>query len=229
MNLKRKCAAEAIGTGLLAFVGYGTVLFSSPSGDQGNLAVALAFGGSVTGLGYALGHISGCHLNPAISLGMHAAGRLPRVTLILYILAQSLGALIASGALFLITHDHGAGPSQSADIANGYGANSPQGFGLAASLLTDFVLGYLFVLVVLGATDGRASQRFAPLATGAIFGAICLVGMPVINLPANPALSTGSAVVTSSTAVLQLWVFWLSPMLGGLVAGKSYRQIGRPL
>ena len=226
MNLKRKCATEALGTCLLAFVGYGSMLISDGSGTSGLLA-ALAFGMCLTGLGYGITHISGCHLNPAVSIGLYVIGRLPRKSMLLFMLAQTLGAAVGVALLLPVMADLGANTSIHIPLANGYGDHSPRGLGILSSVLTDMILSYLLILVTLGANDGKSPQRLSPLAAGSALTAVCLAGIPLLGLPANPALSTGAALSGGLTAGLELWVFWLAPLMGGLMAGKTYRAISR--
>ena len=226
MNLKRKCAAEALGTAWLVIGGCGAGALAGSS--LGGVGVALAFGLSLIGGIYALGHISGGHFNPAVSLGLIAAGRFPRRNLPWYVFAQVFGAFVGAGFIQLLT----IGMPEMADalshVANGYGDHSPGGFGLIAALLAESVLTFFFVLVVLGATDGRAPAGFAPLAIGLTLVAILLIGLPITNLSVNPARSTGPAVWAGPWALAQLWVFWLAPLWGGFLAGKIYRMVGRP-
>lgn len=226
MNLKRKCAAEALGTAWLVIGGCGAATLAGSS--LGGVGVALAFGLSLIGGIYALGHISGGHFNPAVSLGLTAAGRFPRRNLPWYVFAQVVGAFVGAGFIQLLT----LGMPEMADalshVANGYGDHSPGGFGLIAALLAESVLTFFFVLVVLGATDGRAPAGFAPLAIGLTLVAILLIGLPITNLSVNPARSSGPAILVGHWALAQLWVFWLAPLWGGFLAGKIYRMVGRP-
>jgi len=227
MNLKRKCAAEALGTAWLVIGGCGTAALAGPG--VGGVGVALAFGLSLMGGIYALGHISGGHFNPAVSLGLTAAGRFPRRNLPWYVAAQLLGALMGTGFIKALGMGMPGMEDLLLQVANGYGDHSPGGFGLTAALLAESVLTFFFVLVILGATDGRAPRGFAGLAIGLTLAAILLVGIPVTNLSVNPARSTGPAIWAGGWALSQLWVFWLAPLWGGFVAGKMYRFVARPL
>lgn len=227
MNLKRKCAAEALGTAWLVIGGCGAAALAGPS--LGGLGIALAFGLSLMGGIYALGHISGGHFNPAVSLGLTAAGRFPRRNLPWYMISQVSGALIGAGFIRLMTIGMPGMDETLAHVANGYGDHSPGGFGIFAALLAESVFTFFFVLVVLVATDGRAPLGFAALAIGFTLAAIHLVGIPITNLSVNPARSSGPAVWTGGWALTELWVFWLAPLWGGYLAGKIYRLIGRPL
>lgn len=227
MNLKRKCAAEALGTAWLVIGGCGAAALAGSG--IGGMGVALAFGLSLMGGIYALGHISGGHFNPAVSLGLTAAGRFPRRNLPWYLISQVLGALIGAGFIRLLTLGMPGMDETLAHVSNGYGDHSPSGFGVFAALLGESVLTFFFVLVVLGATDGRAPSGFAALAIGGTLVAIHLVGIPITNLSVNPARSTGPALWTGGWALAELWVFWVAPLWGGYLAGKIYRLVGRPL
>lgn len=226
MNLISKCAAEALGTAWLVIGGCGTAALAGPS--LGGLGVALAFGFSLIGGIYALAHISGGHFNPAVSLGLTAAGRFPRRNLVWYWSAQVFGALLGAGFIALVTMGKPGLEEALAHVANGYGDHSPAGFGLMAALITESVLSFFFVLVVLGTTDGRATQGFAALAIGLTLVAIHLIGIPVTNLSVNPARSTGPAMWVSGWALSELWVFWVAPLFGAFAAGKTYRVIAKP-
>ena len=227
MNLKRKCAAEVLGTAWLVIGGCGTAALAGPT--LGGIGVALAFGLSLMGGIYALGHISGGHFNPAVSLGLTAAGRFPRRNLPWYLTSQVFGALLGAGFIRLLILGMPGMDETLAHVANGYGDHSPGGFGLMAALLSECVLTFFFVLVVLGSTDGRAPSGFAALAIGVTLVAIHLIGIPITNLSVNPARSTGPALWSGGWALAELWVFWLAPLWGGYLAGKIYRLVGRPL
>jgi aquaporin Z len=223
MNLKRKCAVESIGTAWLVLAGGGTALFSG----TGNLGVALAFGFSLLGALFALGHVSGGHFNPAVTVGLTIARRFPRKNLPWYILSQLGGAVLASGLLVLIASGKSGLGNAAALIANGYGDHSPGGFGLVSALIAELVLTFFLVLVILGTTDARAIRGSAPLAIGLTLIAIHLVGIPITNLSVNPARSTGPAIFAGGWALAELWVFWLAPITGAALAGLSYRQLTR--
>lgn len=226
MNLKSKCAAEALGTAWLVFAGCGTAVFSGASSSP--IAVALAFGLALSGAIFALGHVSGGHFNPAVSIGLSVAGRLPRKTLRWYVLSQMLGGILGAGLVALVAAGKPGLENAMASIANGYGDHSPEGFGLLAALVSESVLTFFLVMVVLGSTDGRAVKGFAPLAIGLALVAIHLAGIPITNLSVNPARSTGPALLAGGWALLELWVFWLAPLLGAYGAGKLYRAIAKP-
>jgi aquaporin Z len=188
--------------------------------------VALAFGLTVLTMAFAIGHISGCHQNPAVSLGLWAGGRFPGKELPPYIIAQVLGGIAAGGVLFLIASGH-AGFDVSAGFAsNGYGAHSPGGYSLPAALITEVVMTMMFLLVIMGATDKRAPQGFAPIAIGLCLTLIHLISIPVTNTSVNPARSTGVALYVGGWAVAQLWLFWVAPIVGGMLGALIYRFIG---
>jgi len=224
-----KYGAEFIGTFWLVFGGCGSAVLAAafPEVGIGLLGVSLAFGLTVLTMAYAIGHISGCHLNPAVSIGLWAGGRFPANQLLPYIAAQVLGAVAAGGVLFLIASGQ-AGFDVSAGFAsNGYGAHSPGGYSLTSALTIEVVLTLMFLLIILGATDPRAPQGFAPLAIGLGLTLIHLISIPVTNTSVNPARSTGVAVYVGDWAVMQLWVFWLAPIAGALIGAVVYQFIGR--
>jgi aquaporin Z len=220
--------AEFIGTFWLVLGGCGSAVIAAafPGVGIGLLGVSLAFGLTVLTMAYAIGHISGCHLNPAVSFGLWAGGRFPASQLLPYIIAQVLGAVVAGGVLYLIASGK-AGFDVSAGFAsNGYGAHSPGGYSLMAALITEVVMTMMFLLIILGATDERAPQGFAPIAIGLGLTLIHLISIPVTNTSVNPARSTGVAVFTGDWAIGQLWLFWLAPIVGGLLGAVIYRLIG---
>ena len=193
---------------------------------SGCLVYALAFGLTVLTMAFAIGHISGCHLNPAVSFGLWAGGRFPAKELLPYIVAQVLGGVVAGGVLYLIASGK-AGFDLSAGFAsNGYGAHSPGGYSLLAALVTEVVMTMMFLLVILGATDKRAPQGFAPIAIGLCLTLIHLISIPVTNTSVNPARSTGVAVFVGDWAISQLWLFWVAPIIGGMLGAAIYRFIG---
>jgi len=197
-----------------------------PEVGIGLLGVALAFGLTVLTMAYAIGHISGCHLNPAVSVGLWAGGRFPANQLLPYIVAQVLGAIVAGGVLYVIASGQ-AGFDVSAGFAsNGYGEHSPGGYSLLAALVTEVVMTMMFLVIILGATDKRAPQGFAPIAIGFGLTLIHLISIPVTNTSVNPARSTGVALFVGDWAVAQLWLFWLAPIVGGLLGAAVYRYIG---
>jgi aquaporin Z len=221
-------AAEFIGTFWLVLGGCGSAVLAASFPDVGIgwLGVALAFGLTVLTMAYAIGHISGCHLNPAVSLGLWAGGRFPANQLVPYIVAQVLGAIAAGGVLFVIAS--GAAGFSVADgfAANGYGDHSPGGYSLLAGLVTEIVMTMAFLLIILGATDKRAPKGFAPIAIGLGLTLIHLISIPVTNTSVNPARSTGVAVYVGGWALAQLWLFWVAPIAGGLLGAVVYRFIG---
>jgi aquaporin Z len=193
----------------------------------GFLGVALAFGLTVLTMAYAIGHISGCHLNPAVSFGLWAGKRFPGSELLPYIVAQVLGAIVAAGVIYIIASGReGFALTGSNPLAtNGYGAHSPGGYGLFACFLTEVVLTFIFLLVILGATDSRAPAGFAPVAIGLCLTLIHLISIPVTNTSVNPARSTGVALFAGAELFSQVWLFWLAPILGGIVAGLVHSSI----
>jgi len=226
-NMK-KYAAEFIGTFWLVLGGCGSAVLAAtfPEVGIGLLGVSLAFGLTVLTMAYAIGHISGCHLNPAVSLGLWAGGRFPAKDLLPYIAAQVFGAIVAGGVLYLIASGK-AGFDVSAGFAsNGYGEHSPGGYGLTAALVTEVVLTMGFLIVIMGATDNRAPQGFAPLAIGLCLTLIHLISIPVTNTSVNPARSTGVALFVGDWAVAQLWLFWMAPIIGGVLGAAVYRFLG---
>jgi len=224
-----KYGAEFVGTFWLVLGGCGSAVLAAafPNVGIGLLGVSLAFGLTVLTMAYAIGHISGCHLNPAVSVGLWAGGRFPANQLLPYIVAQVLGAVVAGGVLYLIASGK-AGFDVSAGFAsNGYGAHSPGGYSLLAALVTEVVMTMMFLIIILGATDKRAPQGFAPLAIGLCLTLIHLISIPVTNTSVNPARSTGVGVFVGDWAVAQLWLFWVAPIAGGLLGAAIYRFIGR--
>lgn len=227
MRLSQRVTAEFIGTFWLVFGGCGSAVLSAafPNVGIGFLGVALAFGLTVLTMAYAIGHISGCHLNPAVSVGLCVGKRFPASDLLPYILAQVAGAILAAGILYLIASGK-SGFSLSGGLAsNGYGEHSPGGYPLASGLIAEVVLTFMFLMIILGSTDSRAPQGFAPIAIGLGLTLIHLIGIPVTNLSVNPARSTGPAVIVGGWALQQLWLFWIAPILGAAVAGLAYRAL----
>jgi aquaporin Z len=198
-----------------------------PGVGIGLLGVSLAFGLTVLTMAYAIGHISGCHLNPAVTVGLAAGGRFSWSEVVPYAIAQVIGAVVAAALLYLIASGK-AGFDLSAGLAsNGYGEHSPGHYSLGAALITELVMTFMFLMIILGATDARAPQGFAPLAIGLALTLIHLISIPVTNTSVNPARSTGPAVIVGSWALEQLWMFWLAPLAGALLAGTLYRWAGR--
>ncbi|MEM9489745.1 MAG: aquaporin Z [Myxococcota bacterium] len=224
MSIGRRATAEFIGTFWLVFGGCGSAVLAAtfPAVGIGLLGVSLAFGLTVLTMAYAIGHISGCHLNPAVSVGLVVGGRFPARDLPQYIAAQVLGGLAAAGVLYLIASGK-AGFELSAGFAsNGYGDHSPGGYTLMACLVAEVVLTFMFLMVILGATDKRAPAGFAPIAIGLCLTLIHLIGIPVTNLSVNPARSTGPAALVGGWAMSQLWLFWIAPIVGAALAGVVY-------
>ncbi|WP_027192080.1 aquaporin Z [Fundidesulfovibrio putealis] len=220
--------AEFIGTFWLVLGGCGSAVVSAafPNVGIGLLGVALAFGLTVLTMAYAIGHISGCHLNPAVSIGLWAGGRFPAGKLPAYIVAQVLGGIVAGGILYLIATGK-AGFDVSAGFAsNGYGSHSPGGYSVTAALLSEVVMTMMFLIIILGATDTRAPQGFAPLAIGLGLTLIHLISIPVTNTSVNPARSTGVAVYVGGWALEQLWLFWVAPIIGAVLGAVVYRLVG---
>ena len=225
----RKYGAEFFGTFWLVLGGCGSAVIAAafPNVGIGLLGVSLAFGLTVLTMAFAIGHISGCHLNPAVSIGLWAGGRFPANKLAPYIVAQVLGGIAAVGVLFLIASGK-AGFDMSAGFAsNGYGAHSPGGYSLLAALVTEVVMTMMFLIIILGATDKRAPQGLAPVAIGLGLTLIHLISIPVTNTSVNPARSTGVAIFVGGWAVSQLWLFWVAPIIGGVLGAGVYRFIGR--
>jgi aquaporin Z len=219
--------AEFLGTFWLVLGGCGSAVLAAafPDVGIGLLGVSLAFGLTVLTMAFAIGHISGCHLNPAVSVGLWVGGRFPANQLLPYIVAQVFGAIIAGGVLYLIASGK-AGFDVSAGFAsNGYGIHSPGGYSLFAALVTEVVMTMMFLLVILGATDKRAPQGMAPIAIGLCLTLIHLISIPVTNTSVNPARSTGVAIYVGDWALAQLWLFWLAPIVGAALGAVIYRFI----
>jgi len=228
MKMANRCAAELLGTFWLVFGGCGSAVLAAgfPNLGIGFLGVALAFGLTVLTMAYAIGHISGCHLNPAVSIGLSAGGRFPTSELGPYIIAQLVGAVAAAGVLYLIASGKAGFSLAGGFASNGYGAHSPGGYSMFAALVAEIVLTFMFLMIILGSTDRRAPQGFAPLAIGLGLTLIHLIGIPVTNLSVNPARSTGPALFVGGWALAQLWLFWVAPILGAVLAGLVYRWLG---
>ncbi|NAZ76624.1 aquaporin Z [Kineococcus sp. T13] len=224
--MSKRLTAEFIGTFWLVFTGCGSAVLAAtfPDVGIGLLGVSLAFGLSVLTMAYAFGHVSGGHFNPAVSLGLLLARRMPTRDFLPYVLTQVLAAVVAAAVLYAVASGQaGFSAGESGFAANGYGEHSPGGYGLVAALLVEVVMTAFFLLVILGATDRRAAQGFGPLAIGLALVLIHLVSIPVTNTSVNPARSTGQALFVGGWALAQLWVFWLAPLVGGAVAGVAYR------
>jgi aquaporin Z len=227
MSLAKRSVAEFLGTFWLVLGGCGSAVLAAafPNVGIGLLGVSLAFGLTVLTMAFAIGHISGCHLNPAVSVGLLTGGRFKGADLVPYVVAQVLGGIAGAGVLYLIASG-AAGFSTSGGFAsNGYGEHSPGKYGLGACFLTEVVMTFMFLMIILGATDKRAPQGFAPIAIGLGLTLIHLISIPVTNTSVNPARSLGVAVFTGGWALTQLWLFWLAPILGAGLAGFVYRWL----
>lgn len=224
----KKYGAEFFGTFWLVLGGCGSAVLAAafPGVGIGLHGVAMAFGLTVLTMAYAVGHISGCHLNPAVSVGLWAGGRFPANQLLPYVVSQVLGAVAAGGVLYLIASGKAGFDASAGFASNGYGSHSPGGYSLLAALVTEVVMTMMFLIIILGATDKRAPQGFAPIAIGLGLTLIHLVSIPVTNTSVNPARSTGVALFVGGWAVAQLWLFWLAPLVGGLLGAAIYRTIG---
>ena len=228
MDNSRKLVAELIGTFWLTFGGCGSAVLAAafPEVGIGLLGVSLAFGLTVLTMAYAIGHVSGCHLNPAVTVGLAVGGRFPASQILPYVLAQVIGAILGAFVLYLIANgvpDFDAVASGFA--ANGYGEHSPGGYSLGASLVAEVVLTMMFLFIIMGATHGRAPVGFAPIAIGLGLTLIHLISIPVTNTSVNPARSTGPALFVGGWALGQLWLFWVAPLIGGALGGALYRFV----
>jgi aquaporin Z len=226
MSLGKKATAEFIGTFWLVFGGCGSAVLAGafPNFGIGFLGVSLAFGFTVLTMAFAIGHISGCHLNPAVSVGLAVGKRFPLKELPAYVVAQVLGAIVAAAVLYAIASGK-AGFTLDRFGSNGYGEHSPGGYSLFACFIAEAVLTFIFLMVILGSTDRRAPQGFAPIAIGIALALIHLIGIPVTGVSVNPARSTGPAVFVGGWALQQLWLFWVAPIIGALIAGLVYPAI----
>jgi len=221
-------AAEFVGTFWLVFGGCGSALLAtgSPDGGIGLLGVSLAFGLTLMTVAYAIGHISGCHINPAVSIGLWVGGRFPANKVLPYIIAQVAGAIAAGGVLYLIASGTTGFDVSAGFASNGYGAHSPGGYSLLAALICEIVMTMMFLIIILGATDSRAPAGFAPIAIGMALALIHLISIQVTNASVNPARSTGVAVFAGGWAIGQLWLFWFAPIVGGVLGAWAYRFLG---
>jgi len=220
----KQYSAEFFGTFWLVLGGCGSAVLSAafPNVGIGLLGVSLAFGLTVLTMAYAIGHISGCHLNPAVSIGLWAGGRFPASKLIPYIVAQVLGGIVAGGILYLIASGKTGFDASAGFASNGYGAHSPGSYSLFAALVTEIVMTMMFLLIILGATDKRAPQGFAPLAIGLGLTLIHLISIPVTNKSVDPACSSGVAILAGDWAIAQLWLFCIAPIVGALLGALVY-------
>jgi len=223
MSLSKRSAAEFIGTFWLVLGCCGSAVLAAGLPDVGiaYAGVALAFGLTVLTMAFAIGHISGCHLNPAVTLGLTVAGRFDKSDVPAYMIAQVLGAIVASAVLFYIAS--GADGFGGGLASNGFGSHSPQGYSMGAGLVTEVVMTMMFLIIILGATDKRAPAGFAPIAIGLGLTLIHLISIPVTNTSVNPARSTGPALLEGGIALQQLWLFWLAPMIGAVIAAVIYK------
>jgi aquaporin Z len=229
--MMRKLTAEFIGTAWLVLGGCGSAVLAANFGGVGNplgiafVGVSLAFGLTVLTMAFAIGHISGCHLNPAVSVGLWAGGRFPAAELPPYIIAQVLGGIVGAGILYLIASGAAGFDVGAGFASNGYGEHSPGGYSMLAALVCEIVMTFAFLFVILGATDRRAPAGFAPIAIGLCLTLIHLISIPVTNTSVNPARSTAPALFAGGWALAQLWLFWVAPIVGALIAGFVYRTV----
>jgi len=227
MSLGKRAVAEFFGTFWLVFGGCGSAVLAAafPQLGIGFAGVALAFGLTVLTMAYAIGHISGCHLNPAVSVGLVAGKRFPVAELLPYVVAQVLGGIAGAGVLYVIASGKAGFDVSKGFASNGYGAHSPGEYSLSACLVAEIVLTFFFLMIIMGATDKRAPAGFAPIAIGLGLTLIHLIGIPVTNLSVNPARSTGPAIFVGGWAIGQLWLFWVAPIVGGAIAGGLYKAV----
>jgi aquaporin Z len=228
MSLGNRVVAEFVGTFWLVLGGCGSAVLAAafPNVGIGLLGVALAFGLTVLTMGYAIGHISGYHLNPAVTFGLVVGGRFKSSDAGPYILAQVIGAIVAAALLYVIASGKPGFDLSGGLASNGYGAHSPGGYSLFAGLVTEVVMTFMFLMIILGATDERAPKGFAPIAIGLGLTLIHLISIPVTNTSVNPARSTGPALIVGGWALAQLWLFWVAPLIGAGLAGVAYRLLG---
>ncbi|MFO1148784.1 MAG: aquaporin Z [Alsobacter sp.] len=229
--MMRKLTAEAIGTFWLTFGGCGSAVLAAafPQVGIGLLGVSLAFGLTVLTMAYSIGHISGCHLNPAVTLGLTTGGRFPASQVVPYWIAQVIGAVVGAAVLYVIASGAAGFDVAKGFASNGYGEHSPGGYGLGAAFLMEVVMTAAFLFIIMGATHGRAPAGFAPIAIGLGLTLIHLVSIPITNTSVNPARSTGPALFVGGWALQQLWLFWVAPLLGGAIGGVLYRWISADL
>jgi aquaporin Z len=227
MPLSQKVTAEFFGTFWLVFGGCGSAVLAAgfPTLGIGFAGVALAFGLTVVTMAYAVGHISGGHFNPAVTVGLFAGGRIPASSVVPYIVAQLAGAIIAGGVLYIIASGKAGFDINAGFASNGFAEHSPGGYSLLSCFVAELVLTFMFLLVIMGATDRRAPAALAPLAIGLALTLIHLISIPVTNTSVNPARSTGPALFVGGWAVAQLWLFWVAPLLGGALGGIVYRLL----
>jgi aquaporin Z len=227
MPIGKRAAAEFFGTFWLVFGGCGAAVLAAtfPAVGIGFAGVALAFGLTLLTMAYAIGHISGCHLNPAVSVGLFAGKRFPASDLAAYIIAQVLGGIAAAGVLYIIASGTASFDVHAGFASNGYGVHSPGGYSLLSGFLAEVVLTAFFLIVIMGSTDERAPKGFAPIAIGLCLTLIHLICIPITNTSVNPARSTGPAIFAGGWALEQLWMFWVAPLIGGALGGGIYRAL----
>ncbi len=229
MPSAQRLGAEFLGTFWLVFGGCGSAVLAAafPEVGIGLLGVSFAFGLTVLTMAYAVGHISGGHFNPAVTLGLWAGGRFPAGEILPYWAVQVIGAIAAAGVLYIIASGQPGFSLSGGFAANGFGENSPGGYSMAAALMAEIVLTFFFLLIIMGATDSRAPSGFAPLAIGLALTLIHLISIPVTNTSVNPARSTGQALFVGDWALAQLWLFWVAPLFGGVIGALAYRWLAR--
>jgi aquaporin Z len=227
LPLTNRLVAEFVGTFWLVLGGCGSAVLAAtfPNVGIGLLGVSLAFGLTVLTMAYGIGHISGCHLNPAVTVGLLVGGRFRSSDTIPYIIAQVIGAIVAAALLYFIASGKPGFDLAGGLASNGYAEHSPGGYSLISGLVTETVMTFMFLIIILGSTDGRAPEGFAPIAIGFALTLIHLISIPVTNTSVNPARSTGPALVVGSWALSQLWLFWVAPLIGAVLAGISYRAV----
>ncbi len=227
MSMSKKLGAEFLGTFWLVLGGCGSAVLAAafPDVGIGLLGVALAFGLTVLTMAFAIGHISGCHLNPAVSIGLMVGGRFPASEVAPYVVAQVLGGIAGAAVLYVIASGQ-AGFETAGFASNGFGEHSPGGYSLTAALVTEIVMTFMFLIIILGATDARAPAGLAPVAIGLGLTLIHLISIPVTNTSVNPARSTGVALFEGGWAISQLWLFWVAPIVGAALAGVVYKWLG---
>jgi aquaporin Z len=228
MPLSRKLGAEFLGTFWLVFGGCGSAVFAAafPEVGIGFVGVSLAFGLTVLTMAYAVGHISGGHFNPAVTIGLWAGGRFSTGEIIPYWIAQVIGAIAAAGALYVIATGNALFGLDTGFASNGFGEHSPGGYSMGAAIAAEIILTFFFLIIIMGATDSRAPAGFGPLAIGLALTLIHLISIPVTNTSVNPARSTGQAIFVGDWALMQLWFFWIMPLIGGALGGFVYRWLG---
>ena len=226
--MTKKLGAEFIGTFWLVLGGCGSAVLAAgfPQVGIGWLGVSLAFGLTVLTMAFAIGHISGCHLNPAVSIGLWAGGRFDKKELLPYIIVQVFGGIAGAGVLFIIASGQAGFDLSGGFASNGFGEHSPHGYSMVAALVTEIVMTFMFLIIILGATDARAPKGLAPIAIGLGLTLIHLISIPVTNTSVNPARSTGPALFVGDWALSQLWLFWVAPIVGAVLAGFVYKWLG---